>query len=83
MHAMRRVQVNPEGLKVNGAHQVLVFADDVNILGRSIQTIKKNMEALVVASKEIGLEANADTSKTKYIIISRDHNTGLSHNIKI
>jgi len=67
---MRRVQVNLEGLKVNGTHQLLVYADGFNILGRSIQTIKKNVEALVVASKEIGLEANADTSKTKYIIIS-------------
>ena len=65
MHAMRRVQVNPEGLKVNGAHQVLVFADDVNILGRSIQTIKKNTEALVVTRKEIGLEANADKTTRK------------------
>jgi len=33
-HAMRRVQINPEGLKVNGAHQVLVYADDVNITGQ-------------------------------------------------
>jgi hypothetical protein len=39
-----------------GAHQLLVYADDVNILGGSVYTIKENAEALVMASKEIGLE---------------------------
>jgi hypothetical protein len=42
--------VNQDGLKLNGTHQLLVYADDVHILGRSIHTIKKNAEALVVAS---------------------------------
>jgi alkaline phosphatase len=45
-------------------------ADDVNILGRSVHTVKKNTEALVVASKKIGLEVNAD--KTKYMVMSPD-----------
>jgi len=43
-------------LKLNGTHQLLVHADDVNTLGRSVHTIKQNAEALVVASKEIGLK---------------------------
>jgi hypothetical protein len=47
--------VNQDGLKLNGTHQVLVNADDVNIFGRSVHTVKKNAEALVVASKEIGI----------------------------
>jgi hypothetical protein len=47
------LQVNQDGLKLNGAHQLLVYADDVNILGRSIHTRKKNTEALVVARREI------------------------------
>jgi len=66
-YAVRRVQVNQDGLKLNGTHQLLVYADDVNILGGSVHTVKKNAEALVVATKEIGLEVNAD--KTKNMII--------------
>jgi hypothetical protein len=69
-YAIRRVQVNQESWKLNDTHQLLVYADDVNILGGSVYTIKKNAEALVVASKESGLEVNAD--KTTYMIISRD-----------
>ena len=40
-YAIRRVQVNQDGLKLNGAHQLLVYADDVNTLGGSVHTIKK------------------------------------------
>ena len=53
---------------------------DVNILGGSVHTVKKNAEALAAATKEIGLEVNAD--KTKYMVMSRDHNAGKCHNIK-
>jgi len=49
-------------------------------LDGSLHIIKKNTEALLVGSKEIGLEVNAD--KTKYMIKSRDNNTGRSHSIK-
>jgi DNA uptake protein ComE-like DNA-binding protein len=56
-------------LKLNSKHQLLVDADDVNILGGSVHTMKKNTEVLVVASKEIGLEVNAD--KTNYMVMSQ------------
>jgi hypothetical protein len=65
-------------LKLNGTHQLLVYTDDVNILGGSVQTVKGNAEALVVASKESGLEVNADKTKC----MTRDQNAGQSQNIK-
>jgi len=52
-YTIRRVQVNQDGLKLNGAHQLLAYADDVNILGGSINTLKENAQALVAASREI------------------------------
>ena len=58
-YAIRMVQANQEGLKLNGAYQLSVYADYVNILGGSIHTIRKNTEAFIIASKEIGLEVNA------------------------
>jgi len=78
---VRRVQVKRDSSKLNGTYQFLVYADGVNILGGSIHTIKKNTEALVVASKETGVEESSD--KSKYMVISRDQNSGLSGNIKI
>jgi hypothetical protein len=78
-YAIRRVQANQEGLKLNGTNQLLVYADNVNILDRSVHAIKKNTEALVVANK-IGLEVNAE--KTKYMVMSREQNAGQNHNIK-
>jgi len=44
-YVIRRVQVNQDGLKLNGTHQLLVYADDVNIMGGSVHTIHKNTEA--------------------------------------
>jgi hypothetical protein len=72
---------NQEGWYLNGTHKRLVYADDINILGGSIHTTKKNNEALVIASKETDLEVNA--KKTKNMTMSRDHNTGQNKNIKI
>ena len=60
--------------------QLLVYAYDINILGGSENIIKKNAKALVVASKETGLEVNAD--ETKYMVMSRDQDAGRSHSIK-
>ena len=67
-YAIRRVQVNQDGLILSGTHQLLVYVDNVNMLGRSVRTGKENAETLIVASKEIGLEVNA--GKTKYMIMS-------------
>jgi len=47
---------------------------DVNILGGNIHTVKENTEYFVVASKETGLEVNAD--KTQYMVMSGEQNAG-------
>jgi len=62
-YAIRRVQINQDGLKLNGTHQLLAYADDVNILGGSIHTVKKNAETLLADGREIGLEVSADKTK--------------------
>jgi hypothetical protein len=49
-YTIRRDEVNHDGLELNGTHHLLVYADDVNILGGNIHTVKKNTEALIVAS---------------------------------
>jgi len=66
-------------LKLNGIHQLLDYADDVNILEGNVHTIKKNAEAYVVASKETGLEVNANN--TRYMVMSRDRDTVRIHGI--
>jgi hypothetical protein len=80
-YVIRRVQVNQVGLKLNGTHKLLVNGDDVNMLRRSVHTIKENAEVLLVASRENVLEVNAD--KTKYMVMPRDQNAGRLHSIKI
>ena len=83
-YAIRRVRGNQDGLKLNGTHQLLVYADDVNMLGGSVlyvHTVKENTAVLVDASKEIRLEVNAD--RTKYLVMSRDQNAGRSHSIQV
>jgi hypothetical protein len=59
----------------------LDYADDVNLLGDSIDTIKKNTQTLLDASKEVDLEVN--TEKTKYMFLSRHQNAGQYHDLKI
>ena len=71
---------NQENLQLNVTYQLLVYAD-INVLIGSIHTLRKNTEALTIASKEIGVEVNAE--KTKCMVMSRNQNAGQNSNIKL
>jgi hypothetical protein len=80
-YPIRKVQRNQAGLKLNGTHQLLVYADDVYLLGDNIDTITKSAETIIDASKEDGLKVNEE--KTEYMLVSRHQNAAQNHDIKI
>jgi hypothetical protein len=80
-YAIRKVQEEQVGLKLNGTYELLAYADDLNLLGDNIDTIKKNVETLIDASNNVGLEINIE--KTKYMLLSRHQNAGQNEDIKI
>jgi hypothetical protein len=79
--AIRKVQENKVELKFYGTHQLQVDVDDVNLLGYNIDIIEKSTEILIHASKEVALDAHTENSK--YVLLSRHHNTGQNHDIKV
>jgi hypothetical protein len=80
-YVIRKVQENEISLELNGTHQLLVYADNVKFLGDSVNTIKGNIETLLGASRDIGLEINAE--KTKYMIMSRHPYSVQNENLRI
>jgi hypothetical protein len=66
---------------MNGTHQLLDYADDVNLLRKNIDTINNNTEILIGASQEVGQVANV--RKTKYMLVSRHQNAVQNLEIKI
>jgi hypothetical protein len=77
---IRKVQENQVGLELNGTHQLFVSVDD-NFLGDSINTIKENVESVLEANRDLGLEINSE--KTKYMIMSHHPYLGQNQNIRI
>jgi hypothetical protein len=66
------------GLKLNGTHQLLIYADDINLLGDNIDNIKKNTGTAMDTSKDFDLD-----QKTKYVLLPHQQNAGHNHDIKI
>jgi hypothetical protein len=80
-YVIRWVQEKQEGLKLNGTHQLLAYADDVNILEANIDTIQNNTEFLLDAGMEVGLEVNPE--KDTYMLISGCQKAEQRQSIKI
>jgi hypothetical protein len=71
----------PGGTENNGTHQLLIYADNANLLTANTDTIKKNTEPLIDASAKVGPEVNAE--KTKYMLLPHHQYAGQNHDIKI
>jgi archaellin len=69
---VERVQENQKTLKLNATHQLLVYDNDVNIMGESIYTINQNTEVFLVVIEEIGLEVYVE--RTTYMAMSFEQN---------
>jgi hypothetical protein len=80
-YAIRKVQESQVGLKLKGTRQLLVYADDMNLLGDNTDIIKKNAQNLIDTIKEVGLEVN--TEQTMYMLLSRHQNAAQNHDINI
>jgi hypothetical protein len=77
-YAIRKIQENQVGLKLNGTHQLLAYADVVNLLGDNIDTMH---ETLIVSSRQVSLEINIEN--TKHMLLSRHQNVGQKRDIEI
>jgi hypothetical protein len=78
-YAIKKIQENLVGLETNGTYQLVVYADNINLLGDDIIIIKENTETILWASRDVDLEINAEKKKKKkkkYMTISCHQNSG-------
>jgi hypothetical protein len=80
-YAIRKAKENRVGPKLNGTYHLLAYADDVNLLGDNIDTIKNNTENSIGDTKEVGLETSIE--KTKFMLLSHHQDAGQNPHIKI
>jgi hypothetical protein len=80
-YALRKFKKYQVSLELNGTHQLLVLADDIYLLGDSINTLKEKTETLLEASRDVGLEINAE--KTKCMVMFHHPNSGQNQYIRI
>jgi hypothetical protein len=73
-YSIRKFQENVVGLELIGIHQLFFYADDYDLLGGRVNTIKENSETLLKATMDSSVEINIE--KTKYMIISCYPNSG-------
>jgi hypothetical protein len=78
-YAIRKIRQNQVGLELNVTHQLMVYADDINLICDSINTIKEKTETLLMTSRDVCLEMNAE--KTNHMIMSRQPNSGRNQSI--
>jgi hypothetical protein len=69
------------GLKLNGPHELLAYADDVNLLGDNVVAVSKSTDTLIDACKEVSLEIKEE--ETKYRLLSGHQNVARKQDIKI
>jgi hypothetical protein len=75
-YARRKVQENQMKLNLNGTHQLLAYAGDVNLLGDNIYMLRTTQKLVTDAGKEVGLEVNAEKTKYSYMLLSCHENAG-------
>jgi hypothetical protein len=80
-YAIGNVEESQVSLEWNGTHQLSVYADEINLLSNSISTIKESTETFLEASRDVGLEINAE--KTEYMMMSHHPNGGQNQNVRI
>jgi hypothetical protein len=82
-YTIRKVQKNHIRLKLNGTHHLLVYSDDVNLLGDNIGIIKQKTETLADTCNEVGLEVNTEKTKYTSMLLSYHQNAGQNHDMTV